>query len=93
MVHHFLKRTPPSPDFPSRADLPHLSSIQAHAALDLLRLLVRSGQLEIYTAAGGIRPNGRYFWNTWDNSTRMRVELEKWAFLALCLDYDGGDAA
>jgi hypothetical protein len=93
MLSRILGHPQPTPDFPTRADLPHLDEQSAAAALDLLRLLVRRGDVEVYTAAGGIRPNGRYFWNTWDNHTRMRVELEKWAFMALCLDPDGGDAA
>jgi hypothetical protein len=92
MVHHFLRRMPqPSPDFPARDDLPHLSPPAASAALDLLRLLIHRGDCEVYTAAGGPRANGRYFWNVWDCRTWERVELEKWAFMALCLDPDGDD--
>jgi len=92
MVHHFLKRTPPSPDFPCRADLPHLSYIQAHAALDLLRLLVRRGDVEIYTAFGTTHSE-HPLWNVWEVKAQRRIELERWAFIALCVDPDGGDAA
>jgi len=37
------------PDFPERADLPHLSEQEAEAALALLRLLVAQGQATVYT--------------------------------------------
>jgi hypothetical protein len=85
MVHHFLHRTPPSPDFPSRADLPHLAVKEAHAALGLLRLLVDSGQAEVYTAAGSTLRQ-RPLWNVWLVKSFRRVELEAWAFMVLCLD-------
>jgi hypothetical protein len=91
MVHHFLNRTPPSPDFPTATDLPHLSPHAAMAALGLLRLLIAAGHAEVYTAAGSShRP--RPLWNVWlTQGCGRRVELEVWAFEVLCRDDDPVD--
>jgi hypothetical protein len=66
------------PDFPKRADLPHLS--KQEAALALLRSLVAQDQATVYTRPStpeGERPR----WNVWDmtSGTGRRVELEPWA--------------
>jgi hypothetical protein len=97
MLSRLLGQPQPTPDFPSRADLPHLAEKEAYAALGLLRLLVDSGAAECYTAAGSThRP--RPLWNVWLVKSFRRIELERWAFMVLCLGpdpdgADGGEAA
>jgi hypothetical protein len=71
---------PNLPEFPERADLPHLSEQEAETALALLRLLVAQDQATVYTrpyTPEGERPR----WNVWDMTagTGRRVELEPWA--------------
>jgi hypothetical protein len=71
---------PDVPDFPERADLPHLSDQEAAAALALLRLLVAQDRANVYTrpyTPQGERPR----WNVWDMRAGKgrRVELEPWA--------------
>src|SRR5689334_1090787 len=72
------------PEFPERADLPHLSDQEAEAALALLRVLVEQDRASVYTRP--YTPEGkRARWNVWDMTyaTGRRVELEPWARGAL----------
>src|SRR5690242_15813184 len=83
---------PDFPDFPTRADLPHLSDQEAAAALALLRLLVAQGQATVYTrpyTPEGERPR----WNVWDmtSGTGRRIELEPWAMGGLPPRATGGE--
>jgi hypothetical protein len=88
---------PPNyPDFPAREDLPRLTDDEAAAALSLLRLLVAAGDVDVYTAAGGPRKDGRYLWNCWIESHVIpggkRIPLREWAAGALCLPHGPEDA-
>jgi hypothetical protein len=87
---------PPNyPDFPDRADLPAMTEDEARAALDLLRLLVAAGDADCYTAAGGPRKDGRYFWNVWIESHVIpggkRIPLREWAASMLCIPHTPDD--
>jgi hypothetical protein len=99
MIHRLFNKTPDKPDFPDALDLPaNLTPHEKMAALGLLRLLVDSGEVEIYTAAGGIRPDWRYSWQVWLSErlappSGKRIPLREWAARAVCVDYHGGDAA
>jgi hypothetical protein len=84
---------PVFPDFPERADLPHLSDQEAEAALTLLRSLVAQDQATVYTrpyTPEGERPR----WNVWDMTSGKgrRVELEPWALGVLSPRDAAGDA-
>jgi hypothetical protein len=94
MVHHLFHKTPDKPTFPDPRDVsPPLTPRKALAALGLLRLLVDSGVAEIYTAAGGPRADGLYFWNIWLNASvappgGKRIPLREWAANVVCRDDD-----
>jgi hypothetical protein len=98
MVHHLFSRTAPKPEFPERADLPHLTDKEASAALHLLRLLVEADVADVYTQPF-TPPGERPRWNVWLGHQIKpggeRVELREWAARSLCVEYrpDGGDAA
>jgi hypothetical protein len=84
MLARIFGRSQPQPDFPERADLPHLTDKEAEAALSLLRLMVANDQASVYTrpyTPEGERPR----WNVWDMTSprRRRVELETWAIEVL----------
>jgi len=98
MVHHLFTRTQPTPDFPERADLPHLTDREASAALCLLKLLVEAGAADVYRRP--FTPEGqRPRWNVWLGEQIKpggeRIDLREWAARSLYMDYtpDGGDAA
>jgi hypothetical protein len=79
------------PDFPERADLPHLSEQEVEAALALLRLLVAQDHANVYTrpyTPEGERPR----WNVWETTSGRgrRVELEPWA-IGVLSPRDGAD--
>ncbi|HEY1388861.1 MAG TPA: hypothetical protein VGF38_09980 [Ktedonobacterales bacterium] len=97
MVHHLFTRTQPKPEYPERADLPHLTDKEASAALCLLRLLVEADVADVYTQPF-TPPDERPRWNVWlGHQIRPggeRIELRQWAARSLCVDFqpDGGDA-
>jgi len=64
---------------------------EARAALDLLRLLVAAGDMDVYTAAGGVRSDGRYLWNCWLERERKRIPLRQWAAKMLCRPHSPDD--
>jgi hypothetical protein len=87
---------PPNyPDFPERLDLPRLTDKEAAAALALLRLLVDQGAVDVYTAAGGVRADGRYLWNCWIESHILpggkRIPLREWAAGVMLLPHHPDD--
>lgn len=92
MVHHFLNRRTPKPDFPTAQDVPCLTLREAQAALGLLRLLVSAGQADVYTRPWR-EPGQRWNWNVLSNTDRRRYDLEEWATRMLCLPYTPDDAA
>jgi hypothetical protein len=97
MLSRLFGRQEPRPDFPERADLPHLTDKEAHAALRLLQLLVEGGVADVYTRP--FMPEGqRSLWNVWFGeqikSAGERIDLREWAERSLYIDYRlDGDAA
>jgi hypothetical protein len=81
------------PSFPERLDLPRLTDNEAAAALRLARLLLDRGEIDLYTAAGGPRADGRHLWNVWLEKERQRIPLREWAARCFCQLCPPDDAA
>jgi hypothetical protein len=89
MVHHLFSRraADSKPEFPPRSALPHCTDREAHAALDLLRLLVEQGRATVYLQAYTSPPQ----WLVWLELDEppygtLPQRLETWAIGVLFPD-------
>jgi hypothetical protein len=86
MLSRLFRSSPPKPAFPERVHLPHLTDIEATAALDLLRLLVARNEATVYQQTytpAGEAPHRSVWINSALDAPGQSYALETWAISAL----------